>query len=105
MTKQKLNILGDCCKVQAVVSVDERGQMVLPKEIREKAGIKAGDNNRREFYESIKICGAGLVGGMLGAGFTNLSENLTYKGLEWFMVLLFISILFIMVILKVTKHQ
>jgi len=43
MTKQKLNILGDCCKVQAVVSVDERGQMVLPKEIREKAGIKAGD--------------------------------------------------------------
>jgi AbrB family looped-hinge helix DNA binding protein len=25
------------------MSVDERGQMVLPKEIREKAGIKAGD--------------------------------------------------------------
>jgi antitoxin PrlF len=32
-----------CCNVEAVVSVDERGQMVLPKEIREKAGIKAGD--------------------------------------------------------------
>ena len=32
-----------CCKVEAVVSVDERGQMVLPKEIREKAGIQAGD--------------------------------------------------------------
>jgi antitoxin PrlF len=32
-----------CCKVEAVVSVDERGQMVLPKELREKAGIKAGD--------------------------------------------------------------
>ncbi len=32
-----------CCKVEAVVSIDERGQMVLPKEIREKAGIKAGD--------------------------------------------------------------
>jgi AbrB family looped-hinge helix DNA binding protein len=29
--------------VESVVSVDERGQMVLPKEIREKAGIKAGD--------------------------------------------------------------
>jgi AbrB family looped-hinge helix DNA binding protein len=26
-----------------VVSIDERGQMVLPKEIREKANIKAGD--------------------------------------------------------------
>jgi AbrB family looped-hinge helix DNA binding protein len=32
-----------CCKIEAVVSVDERGQLVLPKEIREKAGIKAGD--------------------------------------------------------------
>ena len=32
-----------CCKVDSVVTVDERGQMVLPKEIREKAGIKAGE--------------------------------------------------------------
>jgi antitoxin PrlF len=32
-----------CCRVESVVSVDERGQMVLPKEIRDKANIKAGD--------------------------------------------------------------
>lgn len=32
-----------CCKVESVVSVDERGQMVLPKELREKAHIEAGD--------------------------------------------------------------
>jgi AbrB family looped-hinge helix DNA binding protein len=32
-----------CCQVEAVVSVDERGQMVLPKEIRDKAQIGAGD--------------------------------------------------------------
>jgi AbrB family looped-hinge helix DNA binding protein len=32
-----------CCRIDAVVSVDERGQMILPKEIREKAEIKAGD--------------------------------------------------------------
>ena len=32
-----------CCKVESVVSVDERGQMVLPKELREKANIRAGD--------------------------------------------------------------
>ena len=32
-----------CCKVEALVSVDERGQMVLPKELRDKAGIHAGD--------------------------------------------------------------
>jgi len=31
------------CKVESIVSVDERGQMVLPKELREKAKIKAGD--------------------------------------------------------------
>ena len=31
------------CKVESVVNVDERGQMVLPKDIREKAGIQVGD--------------------------------------------------------------
>ncbi len=30
-------------KVESLVPVDERGQMVLPKEVRERAGIKAGD--------------------------------------------------------------
>lgn len=42
MTKQNKNYFG-CCKVDALVSVDERGQMVLPKEIRDKADIKSGD--------------------------------------------------------------
>lgn len=32
-----------CCHVDSLVSVDERGQMVLPKEIREKAKIRPGD--------------------------------------------------------------
>jgi len=32
-----------CCKVESLISVDERGQMVLPKEIRDKANIQAGD--------------------------------------------------------------
>ena len=35
--------LVDRFQVEAVVSIDERGQMVLPKEVREKVGIKAGD--------------------------------------------------------------
>ncbi|WP_424359516.1 HgcAB-associated protein HgcC [Methanocella sp. MCL-LM] len=30
-------------KVEALVSVDERGQMVLPKDLRDRAGIKPGD--------------------------------------------------------------
>ncbi|MGA7105790.1 MAG: HgcAB-associated protein [Candidatus Deferrimicrobiaceae bacterium] len=31
------------CKVESLVSVDDRGQLVLPKEIRDRAGIKGGD--------------------------------------------------------------
>ena len=34
---------GSCCQVTSLLSVDERGQMILPKDIRERAGIKAGD--------------------------------------------------------------
>jgi len=29
--------------VESVVSVDERGQMVLPKDVRDKAGIRPGE--------------------------------------------------------------
>ena len=32
-----------CCKIEALVSVDDRGQMILPKGLREKAHIRAGD--------------------------------------------------------------
>ena len=34
---------GGSCTVESVVTIDERGQMVLPKEIRDKAQIKGGD--------------------------------------------------------------
>ena len=30
------------CRVEAILTVDERGQMVLPKDIRERAGIQPG---------------------------------------------------------------
>jgi antitoxin PrlF len=32
-----------CCQVDAVVSIDARGQIVLPKDVRERIGVKAGD--------------------------------------------------------------
>ncbi len=32
-----------CCKVESVIGIDERGQLVLPKELRVKANMKAGD--------------------------------------------------------------
>lgn len=31
------------CKLEALLSIDDRGQMILPKELREKAEIKPGD--------------------------------------------------------------
>jgi antitoxin PrlF len=31
------------CRLEALVAVDERGQMVLPKEVRERAGILPGE--------------------------------------------------------------
>ncbi len=31
------------CRVESLVAVDDRGQMVLPKELRDRAGIKGGD--------------------------------------------------------------
>ncbi|MGV8174854.1 MAG: HgcAB-associated protein HgcC [Methanothrix sp.] len=31
------------CKVESIVAIDDRGQMVLPKETREKAKIRPGD--------------------------------------------------------------
>ncbi len=33
----------ECCKVVAIVSVDAKGQLVLPKELREMAGIEPGE--------------------------------------------------------------
>ena len=44
-----MNTSKQCCdtgnsfQVEAIISVDERGQMVLPKELRARAGINPGD--------------------------------------------------------------
>jgi len=32
-----------CCKVDALVTIDSKGQIVLPKDMREKAGLKPDD--------------------------------------------------------------
>lgn len=65
-----------CCKVESMISVDERGQMVLPKDIRERANIHAGDKLAVVSWEKDgKICCltlikaeelAGIVKDMLG---------------------------------------
>ena len=73
-----------CCKVESVVSVDERGQMVLPKDLREKANIKAGDklavvscgqNDAVMYLALIKVDDlSSLVKQMLGPVFKEMSK-------------------------------
>jgi len=33
----------ECCKVDAIVTMDAKGQVVLPKDLREKAKLKPND--------------------------------------------------------------
>ena len=64
------------CRVAALVGVDERGQMVLPKETRQKADIGAGDKLALVTFERDgRVCCislvkveelAGMVKGLLG---------------------------------------
>ena len=73
-----------CCRVEFVVSIDERGQMVLPKELREKANIKAGDklavvscgrNGGMACLALVKVDElSGLVKQMLGPVFGEISK-------------------------------
>ena len=51
-----------CCKVDAVITIDGRGQIVLPKEVREKAEVKAGDKFAVISFESEgRVCCISLV--------------------------------------------
>ena len=57
---QKANELSACgqgCRVDAVVTIDAKGQMVLPKDLREKAGFKPnGKIAILTFEKEGKIC-------------------------------------------------
>jgi len=33
----------ECCKIDAIVTVDAKGQIVLPKDLRERANVKPSD--------------------------------------------------------------
>jgi AbrB family looped-hinge helix DNA binding protein len=51
-----------CCKVESVITIDERGQMVLPKELRDKAGIRPGDKLAVvSFFRDGEICCISLI--------------------------------------------
>lgn len=51
-----------CCKVESIITIDDRGQMVLPKDTREKAGIRAGDKLALITWEKDgKVCCFSLI--------------------------------------------
>jgi AbrB family looped-hinge helix DNA binding protein len=69
-------------KVEAVATVDSRGQMVLPKEIRDRAGIEPGDKLAVTLMEADgKVCCitlikieelSGMIRDMLGPVFKDI---------------------------------
>lgn len=38
-----MNKSAECCKVNAIVTIDSKGQIVLPKDVRERAKLKPND--------------------------------------------------------------
>jgi antitoxin PrlF len=42
-TNEAVDACSECCHVQALVRIDDRGQMVLPKDVRERMGLRGGD--------------------------------------------------------------
>jgi antitoxin PrlF len=74
------------CQVESLVSVDDRGQMVLPKELRDKAGIKGGDKLAVITWEKDgKVCClslikaeefGGMIKGLLGPLMGNVLGNI-----------------------------
>jgi AbrB family looped-hinge helix DNA binding protein len=51
-----------CCKVDALVTIDGRGQIVLPKDIRARAGIEGGDKLAVISWENDgKVCCLSLI--------------------------------------------
>ena len=51
-----------CCRVEALVPIDGRGQIVLPKDLRDKAGLGAGDKLAVVSFESEgEVCCITLV--------------------------------------------
>lgn len=51
-----------CCKVDALITIDNRGQIVLPKDIRARAGIEGGDKLAVISWESGgRVCCLSLI--------------------------------------------
>ena len=76
---------GNCFKVDSIISVDDRGQMVLPKDVRDRANIRPGDKLALVSWEmNGEVCClaliktdelAGMVKDMLGPMMTEIATK------------------------------
>ena len=74
----------NCFKVDSIISVDDRGQMVLPKEVRDRAKIRPGDKLALVSWEmNGEVCClaliktdelAGMVKDMLGPMMSEIAK-------------------------------
>ena len=79
------SMAGNCFKVNSIISVDDRGQMVLPKDVRDKANIRPGDKLALVSWEmNGEVCClaliktdelAGMVKDMLGPMMTEIATK------------------------------
>ena len=79
------SMAGNCFKVNSIISVDDRGQMVLPKDVRDKANIRPGDKLALVSWEmNGEVCClaliktdelAGMVKDMLGPMMTEMATK------------------------------
>jgi hypothetical protein len=61
-----------CCKIESLITVDDRGQMVLPKELRDRPNIRAGDKLGPSVGKRMENCAASL--GCQHKGFGNKTQ-------------------------------
>lgn len=73
----------DCCSIEAIVTCDERGQIVLPKEVRQKMAIEAGDKLTLSLLGGKKPCCMMLMKAKnLESAVTNIIKVIVKKGEE-----------------------
>ena len=76
---------GVCCRIEAVISIDERGQMVLPKEVRDKLSLSPRDKLAVISWGDRDVCCLILIKvdqltGVLAEAFSDLFREMVDSG-------------------------
>jgi antitoxin PrlF len=74
----------ECCKIEAVVTMDAKGQIVLPKDLRERAKLNSGDKLAIAALEreGIMCCFVMVRADALGGPIKNMLGTMFQEKLE-----------------------